>query len=34
MNPAKWAFDRENPEASQRQPEPQKEIEDILGDLP
>jgi putative transposase len=34
MNPAKWAFDRENPETSQRQPEPQKEIEDILGDLP
>jgi len=33
-NPAKWAFDRENPGASERQRGPQKEIEEILGGLP
>jgi putative transposase len=32
-NPAKWAFDKENPGAS-RQRGPQKEIEEILGGLP
>jgi len=33
-NPAKWAFDRENPGASERQRGTQKEIEEILGGLP
>jgi len=33
-NPAKWAFDPENPGASERQRGPQKEIEEILGGLP
>jgi REP element-mobilizing transposase RayT len=34
MNPGKWAYDKENPEAVQKPPEKKEEIENILGGRP